>query len=173
MDNLDKNFGLIISLLLPGFLLFAGLSFSYPNLVDLLNSSSDKSPTIGGFFYSTVISLALGLLTSAVRWLFIDWLLWLVKIRRPNLNFAGLKDESTFKAFMAIVDNHYRYYQYYSNTLISLSTSLIIYRFESGSFPSALISTTTVLVSIALLIASGDSLNKYHNSAKDILGVKN
>jgi hypothetical protein len=69
----DKNFGVIIAFLLPGALLLWMLSLS-----DLGNAEigawvkSVSDPSVSGFLYVTLASLALGLITSAVRWEVID-----------------------------------------------------------------------------------------------------
>ena len=119
----EKNFGVIIAFLLPGFLFLWGLSFSYDEVTNWLATSSDSaSPAIGGFLYSTLASLALGLLISAVRWLIIDHLLWLIGIRDPGINFKNLSNKDKYSAFLGVVENHYRYYQYLSLIHISEPT---------------------------------------------------
>jgi hypothetical protein len=72
-DVTGKNFGVIIAFLLPGFVLLWGLSYSSKPIADwLARSSGSDAATIGGFLYSTLASLALGLLVSATRWLLVD-----------------------------------------------------------------------------------------------------
>ena len=65
----DKNFGLIIAFLLPGFLLLWLLSLSDIGNAEIgawLKRFSD--PSVSGFLYVALASLALGLIISAIRW---------------------------------------------------------------------------------------------------------
>jgi hypothetical protein len=67
-DVTAKNFGVVIAFLLPGFILLWGLSFSSDLVSTWLAKSSSGSASVGGFLYSTIASLALGLIVSAARW---------------------------------------------------------------------------------------------------------
>ncbi|MFY9835459.1 MAG: hypothetical protein WAK55_03145, partial [Xanthobacteraceae bacterium] len=69
----DKNFGLIIAFLLPSFLLLWLLSLSDISNAEItawLKRFSD--PSVSGFLYVALASLALGLIISAIRWAVID-----------------------------------------------------------------------------------------------------
>jgi hypothetical protein len=120
----DKNFGLIIAFLLPGFLLLWMLSLShFGNAEVWLKSFGD--PSVSGFLYVTLASLALGLIISAVRWAVIDQILrryYFLRHRKhlPKIDFSKLSDPNKFAVFQGANENHYRYYQYYSNTLAAI-----------------------------------------------------
>lgn len=102
------------AVLLPGFVLLYGLSFSSEDVSGWLQSSSaNNSPTVGGFLYATLASLSLGLIVSAARWLVIDHVLWVLGTRDPGLDFGKLKNKDTMVPFNEVIANHYRYYQYY------------------------------------------------------------
>ena len=127
-DLTENNFGVIIAFLLPGFVLLYGLTYSSNEVALWLAKSSDKdSLTVGGFLYATLASLALGLIVSAARWLVIDTVLKWMGVRNPGLKYEKLKDRDTLAAFSAVVANHYRYYQYYANTLIALAGGFVVY----------------------------------------------
>ena len=174
-DITDKNFGVIIAFWLPGFLLLWGLSYSSPDIALWLRKSSGaEAPTVGSFLYATLASLAAGLLISAVRWLLVDHFFWvcgfLVRgLRRPALDMSRLTGEGVLAAFSGAVENHYRYYQYYSNTLVAVAVGFIAY---AGSEKGVWLSKLGFIVAgieIALLLAAGDCLRKYHNAASQIL----
>jgi hypothetical protein len=168
-DVSDKNFGVIIAFLLPGFLFLWGLSYSSTDIATwLARSTADHAPTVGGFLYATLASLAIGLLISAVRWLVIDHIHEWTGVPYPDLNFTNLKDKDRYAAFVGAVENHFRYYQYYSNTLISAICAFICYLCTKGN-PSLKIWVATIAITIALFLGSRDALKKYYDRAKAIL----
>jgi len=169
-DVTDKNFGVIIAFWLPGFLLLWGLSYSSNDIaVWLINSSKNDAPTVGGFLYATLASLALGLMISAVRWLIIDHLFYFTGWVKPlPIDFAKLKEAAAFAAFQGVVENHYRYYQYYSNTLVAVLTAFGCYIKFGPHQPSLFIWSAAIAICIALLLAARDCLNKYHERASAI-----
>lgn len=144
-DITNKNFGVIIAFLLPGFLFLWGLSFSFDEVAKwLVVSAKDKAPTVGGFLYATLASLAIGLLISAVRWLIIDRIHSLTGVSEPDITFTNLKDKDRYAAFLGAVDNHYRYYQYYANTLVAILAAFITYLTVGKEKPSITVTTWTL-----------------------------
>jgi hypothetical protein len=166
----DKNFGVIIAFLIPGFMLLWGLSFSSKEVATWISSSgAGSAPTIGGFLYSTLASLALGLLVSAIRWLLVDhFLYWITRVRRPTIDFSKLKQKDAFLAFEGVVENHYRYYQYYSNTLVAVVASFLAYLASASEWPSEWVIIGLIALCVALLLASRDCLTKYHKRAAEV-----
>jgi hypothetical protein len=168
----DKNFGLIIAFLLPGFLLLWMLSLAdIGNSEAWLNSFSD--PSVSGFLYVTLASLALGLIISATRWAVVDHLLGcgfrLFGKPLPKINFSRLRDADKFAAFQGVNENHYRYYQYYSNTLVAFVVGCLTYlaRGKEASHATLVIG---IVLALILLAASADCLVKYHARASEITG---
>jgi hypothetical protein len=167
-DVSDKNFGVIIAFWLPGSILLWGLSYSNADIATWLAKSSGETPSIGGFLYATIASLALGLIISAVRWLTIDTLLRCVT-HLPAIDFSKLKDKDIFVLFQGIVDNHYRYYQYYSNTLVAVALAFAAYVTYAADHRAPLtVWIAVVVITIILLLASRDALRKYHDRAAAI-----
>lgn len=168
----DKNFGLVIAFLLPGFICLWGLSFSYTEIAALLAKSSvDESPSVGGFLYASLASLALGLLLSAVRWLILDHVLLWTGIQQSPLDFSQLKDSGKSMAFNAIIEHHYRYYQYYSNTLVGIFIAFLVYLVRGPAYPPLSVWVLVMAVLIALFFGSRDALGKYEDRAESILGT--
>ncbi|MGA2958324.1 MAG: hypothetical protein ABSF48_21680 [Thermodesulfobacteriota bacterium] len=170
-DVSERNFGVIIAFLLPGFLFIWGISYSSNDVALWLAKAGGKdSPTIAGFLYATLASLSLGLLISAVRWLFIDYIIhhW-TKVKQPAMEFANLKEKDRFAAFQGAVENHYRYYQYYANTLVAIVVAFGIYVYVSESRPPWKIWAVLILITGALFLGSRDSLKKYYERASKIL----
>jgi hypothetical protein len=169
-DVSEKNIGLIIAFLLPGFWLLWGLSFSFGQVALLLANSREKdAPSIGGFLYATLASLSLGLLLSAVRWLLVDHLLQLMGIRDQGLNFENLKDKDRYAAFIGAIENHYRYYQYYANTLVAIVGAFVIYLFVGKDKATVGVWLIVGVVCVTLLLGASDALKKYFERAHAIL----
>jgi hypothetical protein len=163
-DVTEKNFGVIIAFLLPGSLLLWGLSYSSAEIAGwLAKSSAANAPTIGGFLYATVASLALGLLVSAFRYLIIDnFLRYVTCLRYPDFDFTKLKDEDAYRVFQGALENHYRYYQYYSNTLVALIMAFSLYVMSAREWPRPVVWIVVIATALVLLLASRDSLKKYY-----------
>lgn len=171
MKNINsKNFGIIIAFLLPGFIFLWGLSYSFDAVaIWFAKSGEGNSQSVGSFLYVTLASLALGLLISAVRWLLIDHLHGWTCVSDPGINFANLKEKDRYAAFLGAVENHYRYYQYYSNTLVAVIGAFIFHVIFASGKPSATVYVAVFVVVVALFLGSRDALKKYYARAYAIL----
>lgn len=118
-DVTSESFGPLIAYLLPGFVALWGASYFSETVHAWLAVSPEAAPTVGGFLYVTLGSTAAGLVVSAMRWAIIDRLYHRTGIREPRWDFTRLS--ANFEAFEGLVQNHYRYYQFYSNLLVALS----------------------------------------------------
>jgi len=113
----NQNFGLIIAFLLPGFVALWGVSYFSPAVASWITVPQQDVPTVAGFMYVTLASLAAGVTVSAVRWAIIDHLHHATGIVPPVWKFAHL--EGKLQGYVTLVENHYRYYQFYSNMFIA------------------------------------------------------
>jgi hypothetical protein len=170
-DVSDKSFGVVIAFLLPGFVLLWGLSYSSPQVESWLQiASAEKGPAIGGFLYATLASLALGLLVSAARQIVLDQLLYSTGIDRiADGNWAKLKDKDVFVAFNGAIENQYRYYQYYGNTLVAIVVACIVYLLHGDPAPSRTTWTAALVAIIVLFFASRIELKSFCKKAAQIL----
>jgi hypothetical protein len=168
-DVTEKNFGVIIAFLIPGFLLLWGLSYSRTDLASwLLNMSNKDAPLIGSFLYATIASLALGLLASAVRAAVFDPFLYhITRLRSPNINAAKFKNKDTLEAFNAAIENHYRYYQYYANSLVAIAIAAAYYLANKG-LPSTTITIFGIIIIVILGWVSREELRSFNERAEHI-----
>ena len=113
----NQNFGLIIAYLLPGFVALWGVSYFSPTVDAWITASQQDAPTVAGFMYVTLASLAAGVTVSAVRWAIIDHLHHATGIVPPAWKFANL--EGKLQGYLTLIENHYRYYQFYSNMFVA------------------------------------------------------
>lgn len=167
----EKNFGLVIAYLLPGFVTLWGLSHFSPTIQAWLTSSQSGAPSMGGFLYVTLGSLALGLTVSAVRWMLIDTLHHATGVRPPAWEFAHLDDR--LQGFLALVENHYRYYQFYANMLVAASLAFAGYSAANriAAWRPSKFTITFIILEVVLLAGSRDALRKYYSRAERLLGT--
>ncbi len=111
-ESLDRSFGLMIAFLLPGFTCLCGFCAFSPTLAAWLSAEPSQEPSLGGFLYAVLGSLAVGLTVSAVRWATIDTLHHSTGLKRPEFNFSQLSEH--LAAFQLAVEHNYRYFQFYS-----------------------------------------------------------
>jgi hypothetical protein len=111
MNSLSNHFGLMVAYLLPGFIGLAAIAPFVPVVADWLQPFNQQA-SLGPPVYALLAATTVGMVLSCVRWLLIDHLHHLMGIRPPVWNDRALADRVA--AFNYLVDNHYRYYQFYS-----------------------------------------------------------
>lgn len=160
------DFGLVIAYLLPGFAALWGLSYLDAGVANWLALPESQSPSIAGFLYSTVASIAVGLTVSTVRWLLIDPLHHATGIRAPSWDFSGLGDRVS--AFEVLLDIHYKYYQFYANMLVSLAWTYGCWRYAhpAGSLRAE---ASYGMLTVVFFLASRDTLKKYYQRTGQLL----
>jgi len=170
-DVTEKNFGVIIAFWLPGFLLLWALSYSWPEVATwLAKSSGTDAPTVGGFLYTTLASLAVGLLINAVRWAIVQEIVFyrITRLKRGNINYGNLKNKDVLTAFQGAIENNYRYYQYYSNAFVAIVGGFASYAAYGPKGPNLAAWVVVVGVALALLIASRNELKAFNERAESI-----
>jgi hypothetical protein len=167
-DSLDRSFGLVIAFLLPGFLGVVGLGLLSPTLAGWLSGASAGEPGLGAFLYVGLLSLAVGMIASAVRWLVIDTLHHWTGLKRPTLNFSHL--QNNLAAFELAVHHNYRYYQFYANTTVSLC-GVAACCLAAGRCWSPLFWAGFAALEIVLTATGRDSLRRYYERLAQILGT--
>jgi hypothetical protein len=165
----NRNFGLIVAYLIPGFVLLWGVGFIDPRIAGWLSGSNEIGPTLAGVLYVTIASLGLGMTASAARWATIDQLHHATGLVRPRWTDRDL--HTRIDAYTWLIENYYRYYQFYSNTLVSL---VIAYGLWRSSLPDpsqgiGRIELALLLISAVLLAGSRSALSRYYHRAGDLL----
>jgi hypothetical protein len=163
----ESDFGLVIAYLVPGAVALWGAGYLFEPIRNWFGASAEGSPTIGGFLYVSLGSIGAGLLVSAIRWAIVDKIYHATGIKEPNWNFSRLPGR--VHAFEGLVENHYRYYQFYSNLLVAL-----IFLFGAGlpffnSSAAPGIALGFLGLAIILVLASRDALRKYYSRAAMVL----
>ncbi len=114
MPELKTNtFGLIIAYLVPGLILFHGLSFYLCDIKKVFNTFLTSESNIGLFLLVFIFSIGLGLIIQIFRSILFETGL-LKKIDKTDL---GTTDASV-SYFRMIVDEQYRYHQFYGGMVL-------------------------------------------------------
>ncbi len=169
LDQLDKNFGLLIAFGLPGFLVFTGLPTQLMTPLVSFMVQNDQ-PSIGGFLFSLPASIGCGIILSAIRWMLVDSAIHWTGVRKPNLNFRSM--DTKLQAFSLLVEHNYRFYQFYSNSLVAIFV-LVGIHFRMDGCPSRETLFWLGLLCIVLAAASRDCLARFYQRASLVLGELN
>jgi hypothetical protein len=162
------SFGLLIAYLVPGFIVVWAIQPLSPTLAGWLAITPTDAPTVGGFLYATIAATGAGLTVSALRWAVLDQLFHRTGIPPPPLDFGRLQEH--LAAFESHVEDHYRYYQAYSNGLLAL---ILAYAIRVTVAPASLpvwMHVSLPPIALLLILSSRDALKKYFARTAALLG---
>ncbi len=165
-----QNFGLVIAYLLPGFVALWGVSCVSPTVDAWISASQQNTPTVAGFMYVTLASLAAGVTVSAVRWATIDHLHHATGIMPPVWKFVNL--EGKLQGYLTLIENHYRYYQFYSNMFVAVAFSFVARAASAGAKVSFTPAITFLALELVLFAGSRDTLRKYYSRTQQLLSSR-
>lgn len=169
-DVTSKNFGLLIAYILPGFTVLWGLSQFSPTLREWISGSVSAGPTVGGFLYVTLASVMSGLSVSTVRWLLIDSVHHATGLPRPAWDYSKL--QAKIAGFDALVESHYRYYQWYSNMVIALVAYAICRHIAMARILPDGPDAAALLLASLFAVASRETLSNYYRRVAQLLGTE-
>lgn len=163
------QFGLLVGYLLPGFLGLVGMAPLSPTVADWLRGAHLGDSGIGPPLYAVLSATMFGMILNCVRWVVIDHILAWTGVVAPAWDFRLL--ESRLKSLTFLVEHHYRYYQFYSATLLAVLWTYPIHRVMNTSPFLGVGTDLGVLILCAILFAgSRDSLAKYYQRAGQLVG---
>ena len=122
-DLTSTSFGYIIAFLLPGLLGLYALTYRSPTVAQLIGPALKAEANVGPSVILLLIALAVGLCVSALRFFLFEKLLCR-KHKFPDDMFSKLAAERRLASFKAVVDEHYRYHQFYGGCSVAV---LILY----------------------------------------------
>jgi hypothetical protein len=165
----NRQFGLIVAFLIPGFIGLAGVAPLVPVVGEWLRPINIGDFGIGPTVYAVMAAIAVGMMISCVRWLLIDHALHWVGVRPPAWDFRNL--ETRLEAWDYLNANFYRYYQFYANTLVAVAWAYLVNRFNQKS-PTLDLGTDlgVVFLCVVLFLGSRDALSKYYTRSGQLLG---
>lgn len=167
-ESASANFGLLIAYLIPGATLLWGLSLFSPQLAALFTTTTVNAPTIGGFLYLTIASLAAGMAVSALRWAILDTLHACTRLTMPYLDFSKLGQN--VEGFKLLIEIHYRHYLHYGNECVAVALAYICYRVHVGlSGAWGWWDIGVLVLEVIFVAASRDTLKKYLTRGEQLL----
>ena len=119
-DLTSTSFGYIIAFLLPGLLGLYALSYWPGNVGQLLQPTLQSQSTIGPSLILLLCAVGIGLCVSALRFFAFEKLLCRKHHFPPDM-FAKLHASNKLVTFKAVVDEHYRYHQFYGGCAVALA----------------------------------------------------
>ena len=168
MQVTNDNFGPLIAYLVPGATALLGFSQFSPTLRSWFAATPAHAPTIGGFLYLTVASVAVGMIVSAVRWAVVDTPHSLTGLPLPPINFSRLG--KNVEAFGLLIKIHYEHFQFHSNMLVATAIAYTCYRVKLGSvWPLGLYDVAFVGLEVVFYLTSRDTLRKYYVRSQQLL----
>lgn len=169
-DLSGRNFGLLIAYLIPGFVALWGLSYVSQPVHAWLQGAGASGPSVGSALYVVLASVGCGMTASVFRWVTIDTFHHRTGVVRPALDESRLADR--LEAFDYLVENHYRYYQFYGNSAVALAAAYVSRRAGAASAgPVGLQELVLALVILVFLLGSRDALSKYYAGSVLLLGT--
>jgi hypothetical protein len=169
MNTTSNQFGLVVAYLLPGFIGLAGIAPFAPVIAAWLQPGTYSEASLGPPVYAILAALTIGMVVSCFRWLLIDHIHHWMGVPPPAWDDNHLEDRIV--AFNYVVENHYRYYQFFANTLIAVLFAYSVNRW-TGTSPLLGIGTDIgmFILCAALFAGSRDSLTKYYARTSRLIG---
>jgi hypothetical protein len=165
----SRQFGLIVAFLIPGFIGLAGFAQLMPIVGEWLRPANSGDFGIGPTIYALMAATAVGMIISCIRWLTIDHLLLWSGIPAPAWDFRQLQNQ--LEALDYLSDNHYRYYQFYANTLVAILWTYLVNRLlQTSSLLGFGTDLGVAFLCVVLLLGSRDTLSKYRVRASQLIG---
>jgi hypothetical protein len=166
-DYSTRWFGYLVAYVVPGLLTLWGMSHQSPDLARWLRGVGETGPGVGGVLYAMVACVGLGMTASLLRWLVLDHPLAWAGLKRPRVDEALLAGR--LEAFDYQVDHHYRYYQFYGNTLVA---GCFAYAFARSAYaPHWLVDLGLLVLAAAFVAGARDALTHYFAGIEQVLGL--
>ncbi len=117
-DLTSTSFGYIIAFLIPGLIGLYALGCWSGQVSQLIQPALRADATVGPSFILLLVALGAGLVISAVRFVVFEKVICRSH-RFPQDMFAKLVEENKLPSFRAVVDEHYRYHQFYGGAAVA------------------------------------------------------
>lgn len=167
-DVTSNNFGVLIAYLVPGATALWGISLFSPAVRVWFASTPQDAPTISGFLYLTVASLAVGMIVTAIRWACVDLVHSMTGLRAPELDFSTLPGK--VDAYNLLIEIHYKHFQYYSNMCVATAIAYVCHRIELGTLCHIdWIDSGFVVLEAIFFLTSRDTLRRYYQRTQQLL----
>jgi hypothetical protein len=111
------DFSFLIAFVLPGFVAVFSLSYVSEWVKLMFRSLLSKDASTGAAFVIAIVSLAVGIIVSAIRSLILDWVQHKTGVKSQRPSVSSLSDPNVLAAYQAAFQNTYRYSQASGNVM--------------------------------------------------------
>lgn len=166
----NNNFGPLVAYLVPGATVLLGLRPFSPLLRAWFAATPADAPTIGGFLYLTVASIAVGMIVNAIRWAVIDTLHAWTGLSLPRLDFSRLG--KNVEAYQLLIQIHYNHFQFHANMFMATAIAYSAHRFQVGLGGHwGWLDVGVILLEAVFYVTSRDTLRKYFSRSRQLLSA--
>lgn len=168
----STSFGYIIAFLLPGLFGLYGISLWSPDVQGLLKPAASTDSTIGPSLFLLLSVLTAGLFLSAARFFLFER--WLCKKHKldPEM-FKKLSGTDKLVAFTAVVEQHYRYHQFYGGCALAVLIAFPKWLWSRWDISSCFIIFCLILgfciLETMLVITARDAFIRYVERGNNIV----
>lgn len=166
-DKIGRYFGLVIGIVIPGFVGLYAISFFVPVVAAWLGIVAQASTGIGGFLFALLGSIGMGLFVGGIRALILDRRF----PGRVRPNYSRRHEPSVESAYLNILAAHYPYYQFYSGMMFALG---LLYLAWLTTWPPTMrvvaVSLLLVVGEIVLYLSAVDAITRFLDKRLALLG---
>lgn len=169
-DLTSTTFGYLIGFLLPGVFGLFALSAWFPEAGVILQPVMKADASIGPSVAFLLIAVGMGMCLNAIRWLVFEK--WICKAHQlpPNM-FTLLTKENALTAFKSVVDEHYRYHQFYGCCAVAAFVLFVGWLHKNFVQDWRILWVIVGFVAVELVLgyAGADTFEKYVKRASIVL----
>jgi hypothetical protein len=173
-DVTSTSFGLVIAFFLPGLAAFYSLCYWSSRVDQLFKTFLTTDSNVSLFLLVIAAAVTMGLQITLVRWLLFEILICRSQKFGPSFFKKLGTDENRLVAFKAVVDEHYRYHQFWGGMCIVIPGFVVGWLRESWNTLTFGQVTWTIIVFVLCEVLTGcaayDAYKRYSTRAKEILG---
>ena len=167
------NFGLIIAYVLPGTVGIYSLRYLSDHVNLLWQALESGQAMAGPLVVLGIASLVVGLTVSSLRVVVLEGIFYRTGVRKATISYEKIAAAEKLELFKEMVENVYRYHQFYGNVMLSLLFfSVVRYTVVKApifdSVKNFLLFATLVLGIITLTIAARKLLADVHKAIDDL-----
>jgi drug/metabolite transporter superfamily protein YnfA len=167
-DLTSTTFGYVIGFVLPGLVLLLGMA----SLSGASFELSKMDATMGYSVLVLLVAITASMLLSAVRFVTFEKLLCAKYKLEKNL-FSKLVEARALDLFRAVVDEHYRYHQFFGGTFFALFVAYAAFLERAALSLNATVGTAVCFIGLQMLMvySAKDSYEKFVKRSNAILDV--
>jgi hypothetical protein len=171
-EKISKAFGQLIAFVIPGFVTLWGMSYIVRDLNAWLGIGTYKD---GQFLFALIASIGLGVFVSGLRFIVFDKVVFGSGRLGVPAPVEDAREAALRKDHQATYDDwreqHYRFYQFYSNTAVALVLSFVAWLVAGAgaTVSSRWIVGTFLFAEGVLSYSARDSITKYRMKRKALI----